>query len=446
MQQEQEKYDLAMTLSSCLWLGLFPLLQGFSYTRITLDKWLIMLVLCGLTLVCFCFDAVRRFRSAAPRGVKPFASFASAPWLPLLLGGLLLLWSVLSCLLSPYEAATWWYGASVRREGLLTQLCYLGLFFCFLFSRVNLRPVLFSASAGVALFSVVVILQRLGGNPLGLYPAGRSYASNPEFQGTIGNIDMVTGYLCLLSGLFLHGGIQQWRAFRQHRSPSALVTLVSCAVGLALSAFLILTMQVQFGLITLAVLLAVTLLRLLPKKARLAVFALLLVLVLLVVWFWPGTGGGLWELHEILHGRGRLSFGSNRVAVWLYSLRLFREQPLFGSGSDTFVLRFNQYLQNHGLAIPEEQDGVPLPAYFDNPHNEYIAQLLNHGLPAMLLFLFLLFGAVMRRREACFPVLAPCSAAVLCYAVQAFFSFSVCLVAPMFWVLLAMAFHPEQNC
>ena len=90
MQQEQEKYDLAMTLSSCLWLGLFPLLQGFSYTRITLDKWLIMLVLCGLTLLCFCFDAVRRFRSAAPRGVKPFASFASAPRLPLLLGGLLL--------------------------------------------------------------------------------------------------------------------------------------------------------------------------------------------------------------------------------------------------------------------------------------------------------------------------------------------------------------------
>jgi len=64
----------------------------------------------------------------------------------------------------------------------------------------------------------------------------------------------------------------------------------------------------------------------------------------------------------------------------------------------------------------------------------------------MLLFLFLLFAAVMRRREACFPVLAPCSAAVLCYAVQAFFSFSVCLVAPMFWVLLAMAFQPEQNC
>ena len=31
------------------------------------------------------------------------------------------------------------------------------------------------------------------------------------------------------------------------------------------------------------------------------------------------------------------------------------------------------------------------------------------------------------------------TAAVLCYAVQAFFSFSVCIVAPMFWVVLALA-------
>ena len=33
------------------------------------------------------------------------------------------------------------------------------------------------------------------------------------------------------------------------------------------------------------------------------------------------------------------------------------------------------------------------------------------------------------------------SAAVLCYAVQAFFSFSVCLVAPMFWVVLGLSFR-----
>ena len=445
MQEKQVKNGSAMTAAACLWLGLFPLLQGLTYARITLDKWLIMLALCAVTLGCFCFDTFLGFRSDRRNSRRPFAFLAPVPRLPLILGALLLLWSVLSCLLSPYGADVWWIGASVRREGLATQICYLFLFFCFVLSRVSLKPVLFAAAAGVALFTAVVILQRLGSNPFGLYPAGRSYASNPEFQGTIGNIDMDVGYLCLLSGLFLHGGIHHFRSYRQDRSRSSLAAAVCCAAGLALSVFLVLTMQVQFGLIALTVLAVFSLLCLLPKKRRLPALLFVLILALVVVWFWPGTGGGIMEFHEILRGRGRLSFGSNRAAVWLYSLRLASERLLTGGGSDTFVLRFNRYLQDNGLTVPEEQDGVPLPNYFDTPHNEYIAQLLNHGLPAVFLLVLLLAAAVMRRREAFFPLLTPCSAAVLCYAAQAFFSFSVCLVAPMFWVILGMAFRPDAD-
>ena len=445
MQQKHAGNNTAMTAAACLWLGLFPLLQCFTYTRITLDKWRFMLALCGVTLACRCLDALRRCASFRRGGIRPVPA-GRIPRLPLLLGALLLLWTVLSCLLSPYSADIWWIGASVRREGLASQLCYLFLFFCFLSARVSLKPVLFAASAGAALFFTVVVLQRSGGNPLGLYPAGRSYATTPDFQGTIGNIDMDTGYLCLLAGLFLRGSICQFRAWHLERSRSSLAACLCCAAALALSVFLVLTMGVQFGAVTLAVLLAVTLLCLLPKKARLAAFALLLALVLLLAWLWPGTGGGLWELHEILHGRGRLSFGSNRIAVWLWSLWLSGGRLLFGGGSDTFVLRFNQFLDDQGLTVPDRQDGRLLPVYFDNPHNEYIAQLLNHGLPAMLLFTLLLFAAVMRRREAFFPLPGPRSSAVLCYAVQAFFSFSVCLVAPLFWVLLGMVFRSDLNC
>ena len=444
MQRKHTGNNTAMTAAACLWLGLFPLLQRFTYTRITLDKWRFMLVLCGVTLVCFCADVLRR-RISGRAGIRP-APAGRIPRLPLFLGALLLLWTVLSCLLSPFGADIWWIGASVRREGLASQLCYLFLFFCFLSARVCLKPVLFAASAGAALFFTVVILQRSGGNPLGLYPAGRSYATTPDFQGTIGNIDMDTGYLCMLSGLFLPGGLCQYRAWRRERSRSSLAACLCCAAGLALSLYLVLTMGVQFGAVTLAVLLAVSLLCFLPKKARLAAFVLLLALALLLAWLWPGTGGGLWELHEILHGRGRLSFGSNRIAVWLWSLQLSGERLLLGGGSDTFVLRFNRFLEDQGLTVPDRQDSVPLPVYFDNPHNEYIAQLLNHGLPAMLLFMLLLFAAVMRRRGAFSPLPGPCSAAVLCYGVQAFFSFSVCLVAPMFWVLLGMAFRSGSNC
>lgn len=450
MQAEQPKYGFGMTCSACLWLGLFPLLQRGTYATLTHDKWIIMLLLTGVTLICFLVDLILRRRVI----LNETKDLLRRSFLPLAFASALLLWTILSCLFSSYGPDTWWQGEAVRYEGLASALCYFILFACFFFARVNIKPVLLSAAGGITVFFVIVLLQRGGGNPLGLYPSGRSYAQNPEFQGTIGNIDMGTGYLLLLAGLFLFGLINAVSDLRSRRNclseqseakpknlcPWTLIFIIILFVALLLTLYLILTMHVQFGVISLAVLFLFTLLRFLPKKWRLPLLLFLVIAVLLVVWFWPGKTGGAWELHEIFHGRARLSFGSNRVAVWLYSLRLARENLLLGGGSGTFQSRFNRFLAENSLSVPNEQDGVILPNYFDNPHNEYIAQLTDHGLPALLLFLALLLFAVFRRKEGCFPLLAPCSAAVLCYAVQAFFSFSVCIVAPMFWVILGLSF------
>ena len=444
-----------MTVAACLWLGLFPLLQGGTYARITYDKRTFMLILTAVTFLLFLLD--RSVPKSETTGTDHFVSSGAKKAslaVPAALAAALLLWTVLSCLFSASDRAVWWTGEAARYEGLYAQLCYFVLFFCFLFSRVSLKPVLLSAAAGVILFFIVVMDQRAGGNPLGLYPGGRSFALNPEFQGTIGNVDMGTGYLVLLAGLFLCSLPDQLGSLRNakasslssrsfprpnRRCPLLLPVFLSCALLIAL--YLIITMDVQFGLISVSVLLIYMLLRFLPRRARLPVLILLIIAVLLAVWFWPGYTGGLWELHEIVHGRGRLSFGSNRAAVWLYSLRLGAEAPFLGGGSGTFRSRFNRFLSENGLTIPKEQDGVILPDYFDTPHNEYIAQLTDHGLPAMLLFTVLLFASLLRRRRGWFPWLSPCSAAVLCYAVQAFFSFSVCIVAPMFWVLLGLSFR-----
>lgn len=455
-----------MTAAAALWLGVFPLLHGGTYARLTLDKWIIFLILTGVTLLCFLADLFLR-RLSRPR------------LLPLLAAAGLLLWTVLSCLLSPYSPDLWWIGTSSRREGLAAQLCYLALFFLFSCSRVRLRPVLYAAVAGVAAFLVIVLLQRAGGNPFGLYPAGRSYATNYEFQGTVGNIDVGVGYLLILSGLFLPPVLRGAKAFFSawHGTPGRSFSFraaegrsfsfrpsgagtggpsventpgvpvltpwekadfwVSLS-GLLICICLILTMGVQFGFLTLLALAVAAVLFLLPKKYRLPLLIFLIIAALLVVWFWPGQSGGLWELHEILHGRLQLSFGSNRVAVWTYSLSLAGEDRLFlGSGSDTFALRFNQYIKEKDLVIPVSQGKTLLPHYFDTPHCDYLAQLLNHGLPALLLFLALiLFTLFPGKKHSFSPDALSWRAAVFCYAVQAIFVFSVCIIAPMFWVVL----------
>ncbi len=418
-------------LTAALWLGLFPLLQGGSFRTITGDKRLFFLLLCGLTLAGFAADLARGLLRTPAR-------------LPLLAGVLLLCWLPLTCLLSPYGPSAWLAGASTRREGLLTQLCYLLLFFVFLCSRVSLKLLRLSCAAGLAAFFAVVMLQRAGLNPLGLYPPGRSYAANPEFQGTVGNIDMCAGYLTVAAAWLLPA---VW-----DRSVSTGVRL-TCLAGTVLAGFLVWTMQVQFGILTFLALLAGCALFPLPRRLRAALCVSLPAALLLLAWFWSGPDNGFREFHEVLHGRPLASFGSNRLGVWAYSLRIAGEQLPFGSGPDTFVLRFGSWLADRGLSLPSDRAGAPLQVLFDTPHNEYIALLFETGLPGLLLRLGLAASVLLPRSGVPGPdagpgrprLPEPARLAVAAYLLQAFFSFSSCLVSPLFWVSLGLAGRGQKS-
>ena len=422
MQSGQTKYGNGMTLSACLWLGLFPLLQFGSYRSITADKWLCMMILAGITLVCFLADAL------AGRIARP-------GFLPLLFGAGLLCWTVVSCLASPFSGSPWWMGTG-RREGLVSRLCYFCLFFLFSASRVRRKPVLVSAGCGVLAFLAVVLAQRAGENPFGLYPDGGGYESTPFFQGTVGNVDMCSGYLVILCGLFLPACVDTVRKLlhpsRQDPEENRRIFLSACALLLSLAGtvYLLVTVNVESGLLALAVLLAWTAIRLLPRKVRLPVLVFLLALLLLLVWFWPGQSGPVWELHEILCGRPQFSFGSGRIGVWTRSMDMLRTEGrlLTGTGADTFTARFSAFLSFWELSRPDDEY---LTEYYDSPHCEYLALVSDCGIPALLCFLVL--------------VLAGCSGApawrggVLGYSFQALLSFSVCIVAPMFWVVLGLS-------
>ncbi|MBQ8159471.1 MAG: hypothetical protein IJ083_01865, partial [Clostridia bacterium] len=395
-------------------LGVFPLLSA-TYSGITRHKYLSMLLLTALTLVLFVEEKIREGKTGASRGKTRALIFPSV-----ILGSLWFLWILLSCFFGTMADAlnssgqrAVFFGA-VRYEGLISQSCYFLLFLLFALSKADVEKIIRFSAASLLVFSGIVVLQYLGQNPLDLYPKGRSMRSNYEFQGTIGNIDLVNGYLCLMIPLCL--GLCLMKGARGN-----VLLLLAGFSGMVLECL----MEVQSGqmamLLYMAALLVAALMRPALRKrcflqlslfclaltlrhllylpwlddpmfrqqvteaaelgqvytseapafgfhmkalpyiaacfafAALAVVshlhpgravrarwilgsgALLALAGFLLLWLYPwGEGSGaVWELHEILSGRGQDSFGSWRWGVWRHTLEMSGKSPLFGTGPDT---------------------------------------------------------------------------------------------------------------
>lgn len=498
---EQRKAAWPETLSAVLaglWLAAFPLWQDLSYSHITRAKWLGALALCGVSLA----GVLTAVIILAARGeLSQHLRFHPAQ----LIAGAYFLWVALSAwqgrlsdAINSRTETVVWMGA-VRYEGLLTHLCYGLIFLSMSLFPPRMRAVLHAASAALLLFACVVAAQYAGLNPLGLYPTGRSIYTNYEFQGTIGNIDMVSGYLCLVVPLLLggfvlsrHGGylwlsagltgvLLEWcmevqsgmiamlalsgliimlGLSRPHLRFRCLLTVSGMALCLALrqsiafpwldgadSLHLVFTGKSALFLALAALLACLGVIlkhhpgRAMPWKIILALAAVLVAAVLAAVALLPipDTTGGVWELHEILLGRPQDQFGSWRLGVWRHTLDMSRQSLWFGTGPDTFLYAMRAHLTEVGATLGEN---------FDNPHDEYLAILSNNGLPALLLYLALLIaviGGCLRRgldqsgqrRETSWPLVL--AAPLLCYVLQGIFSFSICLVTPMFWAVMGVS-------
>ena len=85
-------------------------------------------------------------------------------------------------------------------------------------------------------------------------------------------------------------------------------------------------------------------------------------------------------------------------------------------------------------------NGVEIPMIIDVAHNEYLNILYHQGFFALLAYLLAL-GHSFLRWVACGSkdlTAAVCGEAVLCYCIQAFFGFSMCQTAMLFWLAWAI--------
>lgn len=394
---------------------------------------------------------------------------------------------LLSCLLSPYRDQTF-FGAG-RYEGMLTGLLYLAAFY-FLSRYGKLgRWHLITFAVTMMVVCILGIVQYYGS--LIFYPSGSDYLST-SFLTTIGNVNMVSGVLCLAFPMFAIAVVRGESNFRWfYLIPLFLTTYLQCCMNVrsgvvGFLVVLVLMLPVMFRSLTnlkratvvWTVLAAAALLQALQnmneqgakeiaptfgvflflfvfcltlsgvvwtigkyfrvrKKRRAAAIAMGVILLLgLGVFAFNPTGqknGLVYESSEVLQGNENDTFGSNRIFLWKRTLPLIFERPLLGSGADTFRWVF---MAEYG---DEVHSTINSYIYFDNAHNEYLQMGINYGIIGLLVYLIAVGCALFANwKKYDDPMLDMASYSVMCYLVQGFFSFSVPLVAPLFWMMLGI--------
>ena len=151
------------------------------------------------------------------------------------------------------------------------------------------------------------------------------------------------------------------------------------------------------------------------------------IVMLRMIPFTP-RNGVLWEIHEILNGRARDSFGHHRWGVWKYSIELFKHNWLFGTGPDTFYYSFGDFIKQIG-------DNPGVYKGFDFAHNAYLNILVCNGIVTMLIYVFLNAQLCIHAFRIRNPVGAMCGLGLACYCIFEFFTFSIFFVAPMAWTI-----------
>lgn len=462
-----------------LMLLVFPLFTGLrGYAAITVSKFVFFAAATGVWLLGLLALALRR-----PHGTKARPGLLA--WLVMAFAAL----ACLSALCSPYGRRTL-LGAG-RYDGLVTLLLYCGVVLGVQRYAVPRRRYVTALAASMCVCCLVALPQLAGRNPLWLFPDGYTYFDadvrySGAFLGTIGNVDVLAAYLCcgvgvccgawvcsdrrrdgwllgaaalgalvlaashvaagvvgLAAGALVGAPVLIGTAARLRRACLAGAAVLLGAACAGLFGALSRQAALLLGAGAAACLAAAALCLLLRRTGRLRIVLAALscaaVLAgLVLAWCWPGTGGSMFELSQLLHGHVEDRFGSSRVGIWRRCLACIARRPWLGGGPGTAALQLDMTFSRR---IAET--GVLRTVHVDNAHNVYLGCALDLGLPALGVLLAGLAAALVRWLRGRNGALRPAFGLGVCAcAAQACFGLGLCLTAPVFLILLALAAAP----
>lgn len=120
---------------------------------------------------------------------------------------------------------------------------------------------------------------------------------------------------------------------------------------------------------------------------------------------------------------------SGRLTIWSNSLPLVKKYWLVGCGLDNFK---NAYPNTNGLI-------------YDKAHNVYLQIAITNGLPALILFLLLLFIIFIKGIKIKNSFITPIYMAFIGYSIQAFLNISVIDVAPYYYIIMGLIISEKDK-
>ena len=161
----------------------------------------------------------------------------------------------------------------------------------------------------------------------------------------------------------------------------------------------------------------------------------------------------IWQAREMMHGRMEDRFGSGRGHIWRMGMSVVFDNPLLGTGPDTFFFALGGRQVIPAEPTPEDPfpswvtaQGMQLEAVekykviYDKAHNAFLQIAVCMGIPALLAYLIFLGGLFLPSVKRAFnrPVLFAFGAAALSYIIQTFFQIDTPIDRPLAWLALGV--------
>lgn len=419
-------------------MAVYPLVIGTGgYQSISASKYTAFCVLCGGYVLAMALLAVEAALVGELKWRSPAELVKSSNWAQRF-ALIYLFFTWVSALASEYLPQTVTGGS--RHENALTITLYVLTFLLVsVFGKLT-RLHLWGLGVSVTLFCAVCFLQFAGLNPFSLYPEGMNYYDagvkySGEYLGTIGNVDLVAAYLCIVIPIFW---VSLLRLSGKRRFFLALP--LACAV------VVLFQMNVSAGLLGVCGGAVLSLPAVCPvskkMRMRMAIAIGCAAVGALIAVYFVDLGGFLHELHEVLHGNLDESFGSGRIHIWKEVCGEIPSHIWLGAGPDTMLEADLQSFSRF-----DENLNAYIVGSIDAAHNELLNILFSQGIFALLAFLAMIFSAARTwlHRSPDSPAVAATGAACLCYFIQAMFGISQCTTAVFFWVCLGLTALGESG-